>query len=281
MSGGGGMCREFARRGWGRDGSSLAPASTPSPQKGRWGDGEGFSLAELLVVMAAISVLAALLHPLLSKARETARKAVCQSNLRQIGLAFGLYLSDWDEFYPCNGDPNLWMGRNWRVVIQPYVGGQEIESKPFGHEKPLKVRHSEIFLCPSDTVAPVRWERTSYGYSACFYHRPEDINSLAGALSGSNCSNWAGIIGAISSLPCVPQQESSVKFPSRKGLCAEWLSNHERVEGDCGWWDWRGGGNYLFADGHVKYLHRSRIRPAISGLPDINLTKDGAGGRDI
>ncbi|HIE08787.1 MAG TPA: DUF1559 domain-containing protein, partial [Armatimonadetes bacterium] len=241
----------------------------------------GLTLVELLVTMAVVAVLVAVLLPVLSKAREAARKAVCQSNLKQIGVAFSLYLSDWDGFYPCNGDPNLWMGRNWRVVIQPYVGGSELESRPFGYERPIKVRHSDIFLCPSDTTAPRRWERTSYGYSACFYHRPEDVNSLEGRLSGSTCANWAEIIATIASLPCVPQHESSVKFPAEKALCGEWLSNHEKLSGDCGWWDWRGAGNYLFADGHVKYLKRSRIKPAVSGLPDINLTKDGIRGRDI
>lgn len=241
----------------------------------------GFSLVELLVVVAIIACLAAILLPVLFGAKEAARKAICQSNLKQIGIAFSMYVSDWDGFYPCNGDPNLWMGRNWRVVIQPYVGGREMRSKPFGYEKPIKVRHSDIFLCPSDTTAPWKWERTSYGYSACFYHWPEDIDSLAPLLSHSTCADWKAIIGAIASLPIVPQNESAVRYPSRKALCAEWLSNHEKFSSDCGWWCWEGGGNYLFADGHVKYLKRRQIRPAVDDLPDINLTRQGVRGRDF
>lgn len=249
-----------------------------SPMRER--KGAGFTLVELLVVVAVIAVLAAILLPVLSKAREAARKALCQSNLRQIGLAFGLYLSDWDGFFPCNDDPHLWMGRHWRAVIQPYVGGHEIEYTLFDG-RPAKSRHIDVYLCPSDPLAPKRWSRTSYGYSACFYHEPEHINALSSAVAGYTCSNWREIIEALSSLPCVSQHESKVNFPSRKALCAEWFSNHEKIEGDCGWWDWRGAGNYLFADGHVKYFRRKQIKPSISGLPDINLTKDGVKGGDI
>lgn len=54
---------------------------------------------ELLVVIAVIALLTAILMPVLSKVRESARKSVCQTNLRQIGTAFSLYISDHDGFY--------------------------------------------------------------------------------------------------------------------------------------------------------------------------------------
>ncbi len=239
------------------------------------------TLLELLVVVAIVAVLAGILLPVLSAAREHARKATCQSNLKQIGMAFHLYLSDYDQFYPCNGDPNLWMGRNWRVLIQDYLPGGRMQSLPPGYREPIQVKHSDVLLCPSDSRAVQTWERTSYAYSAAFFHTPEQVNTLASVLADSTCARAGAIVSALRTLVPQSQSESGVRFPAQKALAAEWLSNHEPFAGDCGFWSWRGSVNYLFADGHVKFLRRGQIVPAVNGLPDINLTVDGIGGRDV
>ena len=62
--------------------------------------GQGFTLVELLVVIAIIALLASLLVPTLKSAQESARSAMCQSNLRQIAAAFSLYVADNEGYLP-------------------------------------------------------------------------------------------------------------------------------------------------------------------------------------
>ena len=61
---------------------------------------KGFTLIELLVVIAIIAILAAILFPVFARARENARRASCQSNLKQISLGVMQYTQDYDERLP-------------------------------------------------------------------------------------------------------------------------------------------------------------------------------------
>lgn len=229
----------------------------------------GFTLIELLVVVAIVAVLGAILYPVFAKGRDFGRRAVCQSNMRQIGMAFSLYCKDYDGAYPNNGDPYLWMGRRWRWVLKPYLL-LAIAPDPNAPADPNKSIGGtpRILICPSDLTSPQTYDSTSYGYSAAFYHSPEQINQMQTA------DLWQ-----LNQFPAETQRQSSVKYPGQKAMLAEWLSNHDADK--VSWWDWRGTREYLFADGHVQYLASRTIRPAGNNLPDINLTIDGIAGRDL
>ena len=81
---------------------------------------KGFTLIELLVVVAIIAILAAMLLPVLSRARERARMATCQNNLKQIGQAIHMYANDYNDYIPVWRVGNIEAGA-WVCVLLPYV----------------------------------------------------------------------------------------------------------------------------------------------------------------
>ena len=81
-----------------------------------------FSLLELLVVVAILSLLAALLFPVFARAKENARRSSCSSNLRQIGLALNQYAQDFDGWTP--GSESGFV--SWPTLLFPYIKGEEV-----------------------------------------------------------------------------------------------------------------------------------------------------------
>lgn len=104
------------------------PSSTSfSPRK-------AFTLIELLVVIAIIAILAAILFPVFGRARENARRASCQSNLKQIGLGLIQYAQDYDGWTPGSvtfTGRNL-PGSSWPSTIFPYVKSAQLYVCPTG-----------------------------------------------------------------------------------------------------------------------------------------------------
>ena len=117
----------------------------------------GFTLVELLVVMAVIALLAAMLFPAFASARGAARKAVCLSNLRQLGMAVSLYSQDYDDFYPYGADPS-------DGYTSPPIWGStpfaaEVLTMPLLNPNPYNktqgvldgyVKDRSLWQCPSD-----------------------------------------------------------------------------------------------------------------------------------
>ncbi len=84
-----------------------------------------FTLIELLVVIAIIAILAAMLLPVLTKARDMARTTACRNNLKQLGLATYLYDGDHDGYLPTadGKDPAaIPYSPGWQFVLRPYAG---------------------------------------------------------------------------------------------------------------------------------------------------------------
>ena len=103
----------------------------------------GFTLIELLVVIAIIAILAAILFPVFARAREQARKATCQSNLRQFMMAILQYTQDYDDCMPLHVDVSSQIGPAISQVNGVPQWGVHAEIMPY-------VKSSGVFHCPDD-----------------------------------------------------------------------------------------------------------------------------------
>jgi prepilin-type N-terminal cleavage/methylation domain-containing protein/prepilin-type processing-associated H-X9-DG protein len=202
----------------------------------------GFTLTELLVVMAVFVILEGLLLPVFIRAREKGDQVTCLAHLRQLGLAASLYAGDWDERWP-----SMWAGAagdfqfgGWIFYVQ-YPNTHPSDFSPrWGSLWPY-VKNHEMYSCAVDD--------TGHGCSFA-------MNALLGADPGGP-GYHRGI------------RRSRVRAPSSTFLfCEERPADQEftndgyniPANGDFGTDRHLDGANYAYCDGHAKWLKPDMVR---------------------
>jgi len=231
----------------------------------------GFTLVELLVVVAIVSMLAALAFPMFATARERGRQSRCAANLRQIGAGFSLYTQDWDGLYPQlhyvtierQPFPHA-VDVTWKRQLLPYLGT------------------NAIFLCPSS-----RWSWDPY------YTDNPDITPPSYAANQMLLAHLEGESGgAIDTADGKHPQERSaddLRRPSNTILVFDTrIPNYDYLAWEPGVSPFASAGpsggsfrlhaggmpNFLMADGRVKPIPvLQTLRQGMWGTPDM-LTQD-------
>ncbi|MDX1933098.1 MAG: type II secretion system protein [Capsulimonadales bacterium] len=131
----------------------------------------GFTLIELLVVVAILAVMAAILFPVFAQARESGRRTACLSNLRQLGMAFRMYATDYDERLPgaTDGTNGERQAGGWVYYTVFPVNRNRSSVDPTRGALFPYVRERNLYICPGDTEG--RQSGVSYAINSCLSER--------------------------------------------------------------------------------------------------------------
>jgi prepilin-type N-terminal cleavage/methylation domain-containing protein len=168
----------------------------------------GFTLIELLVVIAIIALLLSIIMPSLRLAKSQAQKTLCQSNLRQWGIIWQMYLEANNASFPqlatpANGDGH-WMAALRNYYDDPKIRCCSAANNP-GKQRELTYRTWGPW--PEDYAWQQKGDYGSYGINSWIYNIPEGISDYGG--TGPTRFNW--------------RKKTSVKVPSTVPLMADSL----------------------------------------------------------
>jgi prepilin-type N-terminal cleavage/methylation domain-containing protein len=184
---------------------------------------KGFTLLELLTVIAAVAILASILLPALSHGKTCAKSAACKGNLRQFGIGLRLYVDDFER-YP------LYMNRSDRGVF------------PWEEELAAYFDVFKIIRCPG--ARPNQWWGDWYDYNSLGTDRSQLGWYTWNASIYPTSTLGLGMIGSVG----VPVSESFVQVPSDMLAIGELMGffTGEKLNHDCL------GNNAVLCDGHVE-----------------------------
>lgn len=233
---------------------------------------KGFTLVELLIVIAILAILAALLFPAFAKAREKARQATCTSNLKQLGMAMEMYLQDYDESFPYQRTP-CWMSRGtdtglcWPEQVHPYVKNVQVLRCPSGPSEGCQYARCYPELCGRPNLA------CNYGFNEVVQNNGEQRNPCGwglGSIAAMPHPAEVVLLGDASTMFVAPWGRDlrsvnvRLAFPRKELPDNCDLSGYSAAQLDS-WTMHSGGSNLAFADGHVKWYPWTTIRSVSDG----------------